>query len=204
MMNNMQQPAQPGAQPPAQAPAQPAAQAAQSAAPADPQQEAQYKRMVQEHIYGSETAVGSEEQGKKTFESLLTMLKAGKGNIHKTIGQAANAIVNKVEEKTGQINEGSLQKVGLVAVVELLELAQKAGAIENVEQNDVVKAAGEAFGQWMKAHPDRIDEEALKNTVQSPQGQQALQQLGMGQQQQAAPAQPAPAAPAAAPQGLIE
>lgn len=156
-----------------------------------------YARLAKKFIYGSDEALGSEEQGKKTFDSLVTLIRAGKSDPSKAIAQAAVGIVDRMEQDTGPIDDENLQKVGMAVVAELLDLAVNAGVIqqEQIDEQMIVKTAGEAFGAWMKKHPDRVDQEAMKSMTQSPQGQQAIQQFGIGQpppQQAQAPAQAAP------------
>lgn len=138
-------------------------------------------RRAQEAIYTDQ----------KVFESLINALQNKGQEPTKTIGMAAVAIIDKMEESVGEQTVETLQEVGQVVVRELMELAGKAGVLENQDVETFKEALSYAYRDWMREHKDRVDPNVINQAVQSEAGQAYIKQRGAGQQAQ--PQQPAPA-----------
>jgi len=127
-----------------------------------------YSKVAKMFIYNSS----------ESFNSMLQMIQAGKGDITKTIADAALTIVDKMEQDLGEISIDSLQVAGITAIVHIFDLAEKAGLVEDVTKEMVVESVGIAFSNWIQKNPGRVDQNELQAMIQSPEAQEAVRSLG--------------------------
>ena len=141
--------------------------------PANPEQQPAQGRSPEEagkqaltYIYGDA----------KTFASLIEMIKANKQNPAKGVAEAAVMIIEKLEADIGEQSEETLASTGIAVVTSLLDLANKAGIIPQVDQQVGSQAWGMAINIFMKKHPGRIDEAKLQQLAQQGGGAPAQAQ----------------------------
>lgn len=120
------------------------------------------------------------------YTALVTALQNENQQTAKTIGLAAANLIEKMEETIGEVDIDILEEVALVVVAEMLELAKKAGAINEVSQEVFQDSLGEAYAVWMRKHPDRINRAEIEELINSPEGQEILQNKGLHSEQQPA------------------
>ena len=111
-----------------------------------------------------------------TFSSLIEMIKANKQNPAKGVAEAAVMIIEKLEADIGEQSEETLASTGIAVVTSLLDLANKAGIIPQVDQQIGSQAWGMAINLFMTKHPGRIDEAKLQQLAQQGGGAPAQAQ----------------------------
>ncbi len=93
----------------------------------------------------------------ETFSSLIEMLKTNKSSPEKGIAQATVMIIGKLEADVGELPQEDLSNAGIAVVMALLDLADKAGAIDQVTEEIGSAAWGEAIKLYVKKNPGKID-----------------------------------------------
>jgi len=105
----------------------------------------------------------------ETFSSLIEMLKTNKSAPEKGIAQATIMIIEKLEADVGELPQEDLSNAGVAVVMALLDLASKAGVIDQVTEEIGSAAWGEAIKLFMKKNPGRIDPAKLQEIAQGGQ-----------------------------------
>jgi len=124
----------------------------------------------------------------KTYASMIDLMQKGKADMVNTIGNAAGIILDKVDQDKG-LDMEQAQGVGILIVISMYELADKAGIAPEVGKDQIQQAFGIVFSNWAKKNPDRVDKEKLDAAMNSPEGQRIASEQ---KQQQPAPAQAKP------------
>lgn len=171
---------------PGQAPDNSQTTPGQAPAQGGEQQMEQISSKATEYIYGDS----------ETFASLMEMLKANKADPTTGVAQAGVMIIEKLEKDVGELDIDSLTAAGVAVMTSLLDLANKAGIIQEITPEIGAEAWSKALKIFMQKQPGRIDPQMLA---------QIAQEGGMQPPQQGGNQQPQPA-PAAAPpqeQGLL-
>lgn len=125
----------------------------------------------------------------ETFSSLIEMLKTNKSAPEKGIAQATIMIIEKLEKDVGELPQEDLSNAGVAVVISLLDLADKAGVIDQVTEEIGSAAWGEAIKLFMQKYPGRIDPAELQKIAQGGESGQPPPQSQPLQSQQPMPEQ---------------
>lgn len=160
-----------------QRPPSPPAQNAPQEGPepmATPQEQQQYDVAIK-------TSLGSLSQNGDVFNSLIEALESGKANPIQQLAQLTLSLLDKAEQQTGPIeNEDVMENVVESIIEKLVELAIDAGAIDQQQVTPDFMADIFAYfmSLWVKAHPDRLDDEdrAMLGQMEQQVRQQGIRQ----------------------------
>jgi len=78
------------------------------------------------------------------------------------------AVLNKVEEKVGQLPAPAVLAAGLTLLYDVADAMTQAG--EEVTEDETLQALQHAVQMWLQQHPDRVDEKELQAQVQAMSG----------------------------------
>lgn len=120
----------------------------------------------------------------KPFDLLTKMIEQ---DPLQALADATLSIIDTIEKEQGQQDPDMLQALAEEIIPNLAELAEELG--HDIPEDQLEQVATTAITQWMKANPDRVDQDAVDaiSSVASPVLQQASQdgaipQAGQGAQ----------------------
>lgn len=116
---------------------------------AGPEEQAQRDQLMK-HAY----AIMADE---KAFPELEKMLQVDPEN---AIADATLTIVERVEKDLGEQDPDMLQSLAEEIVPELAELATGMGV--DIPEDRLEMITADAIAKWVKAHPDRIDQQGMQ------------------------------------------
>lgn len=97
----------------------------------------------------------------ENFESLIKMFKQhGRDGFPQAMSIALIGVLDRLEEDHGELSLEVIGQVGTHLFEMLLEDLLQGGAIEEVDQEDVLDAIQLTLEGWARQHPDRVDKQA--------------------------------------------
>lgn len=106
----------------------------------------------------------------KLYALMLDLLKKSADNII----QGAADVTGMILDKLGDIDMNQVQDVIPIVAVTALELSEKAGFVQDVNENDIKSAIGLSFKNWGTKNPDKLDQDQLKQMAESEEGKNAM------------------------------
>jgi hypothetical protein len=124
------------------------------------------QQKVQQIDVLSKEAIGILYGDEQTFQRMIEMFQTGgTERFPRIMSTSINAIIDRIEQTHGQLDDETLAGVGMTLLSTLAQDVTQGGVVQ-LDEHAIQQAAIQSMQDWMKHHADRVDKQGALQAAQ--------------------------------------